>query len=55
MWLESLTSGSSAGHVNVPDAATLVSQLFVALVALVQSVNATSTELSDVQPLNMLE
>lgn len=47
MWLSSLMSDSSAGQVNVPDAATPLSQLSVA--PLVQVVNATFIELRDVQ------
>ena len=43
-----LVSGNVLGQVNMPDAATLFSQLVVA--PLVHSVNATSTELREEQP-----
>ncbi len=51
MLLVPLVSGSSAGQVKVPDGATFRTQLAVLLVD--QLVNATSIELSDVQPSNM--
>lgn len=45
MWLASLISDNSAGQVNVPVAATLVSQLPVGLFPPVQDVNYTAIEL----------
>ena len=52
MLYEPLLSGSAAGQVNVPDAATPAIQLLVA--PLIQAVNATSIELSAEQYKNML-
>lgn len=56
MWLTSYLTESSAGQVNVPEAATLDSQNIVAKLPLVyyQSEKLTFTDESEVQPLNML-